>query len=101
MAVKTLEVRPLQAPNPTSAVDFGVEIYNADLENLSEADFQTIRNAIYHSHVVVLKNQASLSAKAQFELTKRFDPTSESYGHGKTLDAKRSVLHPDLKTIPH
>lgn len=25
----------------------------------------------------------------------------ETYGHGKTLDAKRSVLHPDLKTIPH
>ena len=24
-----------------------------------------------------------------------------NYGHGKTLDAKRSVLHPDLKTIPH
>lgn len=27
--------------------------------------------------------------------------TIETYGHGKTLDAKRSVLHPDLKTIPH
>lgn len=24
-----------------------------------------------------------------------------TYGHGKTLDAKRSVLHPDLKTIPY
>jgi len=34
-------------------------------------------------------------------LTKRFDPSVNSYGHGKTLDAKRSVLHPDLKTIPH
>ena len=39
---------------------------------------------------------------AQYEITKRFDPNCEgSYGHGKTLDAKRSVLHPDLKTIPH
>ena len=49
----------------------------------------------------------ALSAKlifmvAQYEITKRFDPNCEgSYGHGKTLDAKRSVLHPDLKTIPH
>lgn len=34
-------------------------------------------------------------------MTKRFDPSVNSYGHGKTLDAKRSVLHPDLKTIPH
>lgn len=31
-----------------------------------------------------------------------FDPTSESYGHGnnKTGETKRSILHPDLKTIP-
>ncbi|KAI6714112.1 hypothetical protein JHW43_003333 [Diplocarpon mali] len=101
MAINPLEVRPLKVPNPSSVVDFGVEINNVDLENLSEADFQIIRTALYNSHVVVLKNQAGISAKAQYELTKRFDPTSESYGHGKTLDAKRSVLHPDLKTIPH
>ena len=32
-----------------------------------------------------------------------FDPTSESYGHGnkKTEGEKKSILHPDLKTIPH
>jgi hypothetical protein len=31
-----------------------------------------------------------------------FDPTSESYGHGnnKTGESKKSILHPDLKTIP-
>lgn len=35
-------------------------------------------------------------------MTQKFDPEATgSYGHGKTLDAKRSVLHPDLKTIPH
>lgn len=101
MAVKTLEVRPLPSPHLDSTVDFGVEIDDVDLENLSEADFQVIRNALYNSHVVVLKNQQGLSPKAQYELTKRFDPASDSYGHGKTLDAKRSVLHPDLKTIPH
>jgi len=102
MAVKTLEVRPLKAPSSTSAVDFGVEIDNVDLENLSDADFEIIRNALYHSHVVVLKNQAGLSPKAQYELTKRFDPASDNYGHGKTLDAKRSVLHPDITLLhPH
>ena len=42
-----------------------------------------------------------MSPKAQYELTRRFDPSAEGYGHGKTLDAKRSVLHPDLKTVPH
>jgi hypothetical protein len=31
-----------------------------------------------------------------------FDPDSESYGHGnnKTQSTKKSILHPDLKTIP-
>jgi xanthine dioxygenase len=51
--------------------------------------------------VVVFKNQGHASPKAQFELTNRFDPSATSYGHGKTIDAKRSILHPDLKTIPH
>jgi hypothetical protein len=34
--------------------------------------------------------------------TQAFDPASESYGHGnnKTGEAKKSILHPDLKTIP-
>ena len=50
---------------------------------------------------MVFKNQHQLSPKAQYELTRRFDPASESYGHGKTIDAKRSILHPDLKTVPH
>ncbi|KAL3421087.1 alpha-ketoglutarate dependent xanthine dioxygenase [Phlyctema vagabunda] len=100
MAVKSLEIRPLPVP-AGSQVNFGVEIENVDLENLSEEDFLAIRNALYTSHVVILKNQEGLSPRAQYELTKRFDPTAENYGHGKTLDAKRSVLHPDLKTIPH
>jgi alpha-ketoglutarate-dependent taurine dioxygenase len=100
MAVKVLEVRPLPVP-AGSAINFGAEIDNVDIENLSEQDFETIRNALYNYHVVVLKNQEGLSPKAQYQLTRRFDPKSDSYGHGKTLDAKRSVLHPDLKTIPH
>lgn len=49
----------------------------------------------------MFKNQSHVSPKAQFELTRRFDPAGTSYGHGKTIDAKRSILHPDLKTIPH
>ena len=60
-----------------------------------------IRDALFKNQVLVFKNQGHLSPKAQFELTQRFDPAGDSYGHGKTLDAKRSILHPDLKTIPH
>lgn len=71
------------------------------LTRCADDQFATIREALYHHHVVVFKNQQDLTPKAQYELTKRFDPLSDNYGHGKTLDAKRSVLHPDLKTIPH
>jgi alpha-ketoglutarate-dependent taurine dioxygenase len=75
MAVKTLEVKPIPVP-ANSAVDFGVQIENVNLENLTDDDFEVIRNAIYNSHVVVLKNQNGLSPKAQYELTRRFDPAS-------------------------
>lgn len=44
-----------------------------------------------------------ITPKQQFELTHAFDPKSENYGHGnnKTGNEKGSILHPDLKTIPH
>ena len=52
--------------------------------------------------MLVLKDQSHVSPRAQYALTQRFDPSAAAaYGHGKTIDAKRSVLHPDLKTIPH
>jgi xanthine dioxygenase len=67
----------------------------------ADADFDVIRDALFRNQVLLFKNQGNVSPKAQFELTQRFDPAAQSYGHGKTLDAKRSILHPDLKTIPH
>jgi alpha-ketoglutarate-dependent taurine dioxygenase len=67
----------------------------------TDADFATIKSALFTHHVLIFKNQAHVSPRAQFELTQRFDPAATSYGHGATLDAKRSILHPDLKTIPH
>lgn len=71
-------------------------------DSLLDADFALIRGALFQHQVVVLRDQAHASSKAQYELTQRFDPSATgSYGHGKTLDAKRSVLHPDLKTVPH
>lgn len=88
-------------PPKGSAIDFGAEIRGADLENITEADFEVIRRALYENSVILFKNQQTLTPHAQYELTRLFDPTANGYGHGKTLDAKRSVLHPDLKTIPH
>lgn len=67
-----------------------------------DSDFDVIRNALFVHQLLVFKNQSHISCKAQFQITQRFDPEATgAYGHGKTLDAQRSVLHPDLKTVPH
>ena len=69
--------------------------------NLLDNDFSIIYDALYKHQVVVLKNQGGCSPKAQFELTHGFDPEAHGYGHGKIIDGKKSILHPDLKTVPH
>ncbi|PKS11734.1 hypothetical protein jhhlp_001722 [Lomentospora prolificans] len=90
------------APTKGSKVNFGAAVTNVDLENLTDADFEIIRDALFTHQVLVLKNQGHASPRAQYEITQRFDPEAQgAYGHGKTLDAKRSILHPDLKTVPH
>lgn len=101
MAIKSRITVHKLAHKDGSAVDFGAELKGADLENLNDIDFDIIRTALYENQVIIFKNQQNLSPRAQYELTKLFDPTVEAYGHGKTIDAKRSILHPDLKTIPH
>lgn len=88
-------------PRSGSAIDFGAEIRGADLEQLDENAFSVIRKALYENQVIMFKDQQNLSPRAQFRLTQMFDPAAGSYGHGKTLDKKKSILHPDLKTIPH
>lgn len=101
MAIQSkISVHPITPPQGSS-FDFGAELRGADLENLTETDFEIIRRALYEHQVILFKNQQNLSPRAQYELTQLFDPASQSYGHGKTIDAKRSILHPDLKTIPH
>ncbi|EXJ96105.1 hypothetical protein A1O1_01231 [Capronia coronata CBS 617.96] len=90
-------VEPVNASQP----DLGAVLSNIDLDNLSDAGFKVLRDALYTHNVICLKGQSKLTPQAQAELTRRFDPEAMSYGHGKTIDAKRSILHPDLKTIPH
>jgi alpha-ketoglutarate-dependent taurine dioxygenase len=82
-------------------VDFGVDAGVLDLENLDDVTFAALERAVLTHAVVVVRGQERLSPRAQFELTRRFDPAVKTYGHGNRPDImKQSVLVQDLVSIP-
>jgi xanthine dioxygenase len=82
-------------------VDFGVELAGRDLSLLTDAEFVELERAVLSHNVVVVRDQQALSPRDQFELTRRFDPTVRTYGHGNRPDImKQSVLVQDLVSIP-
>ena len=86
---------------PNSKLNLGAEIRNANLEHLDDEGFAVIEKALYEHNVVLFKSQQSLAPKFQYELTKRFDPSSTSYGHDKKLVTEKSVIARDISNIPH
>jgi alpha-ketoglutarate-dependent taurine dioxygenase len=96
----TLSIRALPKA-AGSEVDFGVEIAPCDLAQLSDEDFATLQEAVLTSQVVVVREQAGLTPEAQYQLTRRFDPRVDEYGHGRSKDVMRqSVLVNDLLALP-
>lgn len=98
---ETLHFEPLPVPSVASEVDFGVDAGPLDLPSLTDAQFAELERAVMTHHVVIVRNQQRLSPKHQFELTRRFDPSVKTYGHGNRDDImKQSVLMQDLVSIP-
>lgn len=100
----TIELAPLPLPasaDPSKFTDFGREVKGVDPGNLTPEQFSEVYEALYKHSALLFRNVA-LTPEQQYALTKAFDPESESYGHGnnKTESTKKSILHPDLKTIP-
>ncbi|KAG6335453.1 hypothetical protein ID866_3627 [Astraeus odoratus] len=100
----TIELVPLPLPasaDPSKFIDFGREVKGVEPGNLSPEQFADVSDALY-KHSALLFRNVTLTPEQQYALTKAFDPEVESYGHGnnKTQSTKRSILHPDLKTIP-
>src|SRR5450432_957118 len=82
-------------------VNFGADAGYLDIEHLDDATFTALERAVLTHAVVVVRGQGRLSPRAQFELTRRFDPRVTSYGHGNRPDImKQSVLVQDLVSIP-
>ncbi|KAF7355961.1 Clavaminate synthase-like protein [Mycena venus] len=99
-----IQFTPLPLPASADAskfTQFGREVTGVDPGNLTSEQFDRVRDALYKYDVLLFRN-ATLTAEQQYALTKAFDPTSEDYGHGnnKTEGTQKSILHPDLKTIP-
>jgi alpha-ketoglutarate-dependent taurine dioxygenase len=95
----SLEFKPLASSS--SEVDFGVDAGALDIPSLSDSEFAALERAVFTHQVVVVRDQARLSPQHQFELTRRFDPTVKTYGHGNRVDImKQSVLMQDLVSIP-
>ncbi|KAI0028707.1 Clavaminate synthase-like protein [Vararia minispora EC-137] len=99
-----IELAPLPLPPSADAskfVDFGREVKGVNPGTLSSEQLEEIRQLLYKHDALLFRN-ADLSPEQQYALTKAFDPASESYGHGnnKTGKQAKSILHPDLKTIP-
>lgn len=68
-------------------------------ENIDH-DFKKLEEAVYTYQVVVIRNQGHISPKTQYEVTKRFDPEVDTYGHGAQHRAKESVIARDLSPLP-
>ncbi|KIK71524.1 hypothetical protein GYMLUDRAFT_339290 [Collybiopsis luxurians FD-317 M1] len=99
-----IELLPLPLPASADASkfkDFGREVRGVNPGSLTSEQFEQVKDALY-KHDALLFRDVTLTPEQQYALTKAFDPQSESYGHGnnKTEGTKKSILHPDLKTIP-
>ncbi|KAK7459664.1 hypothetical protein VKT23_009645 [Stygiomarasmius scandens] len=99
-----IELAPITLPETADASkfkQFGREVKGVNPASLTPEEFEEIRKALY-THDALLFRNVNLTPEEQYALTKAFDPESENYGHGnnRTEADKKSILHPDLKTIP-
>ncbi|KAG6874814.1 hypothetical protein C0993_012056 [Termitomyces sp. T159_Od127] len=98
-----VELVPLPLPPSAEAsrfTDFGREVRGVDPGHLDPEQFAEVQAALYKYDVLLFRD-VSLTPEQQYALTKAFDPQSENYGHGNNKTAgNKSILHPDLKTIP-
>jgi len=104
----TIEVLPPPYP-PTLSTElakdgFGCIVKGIKPGDLKEGEFEQLQDLLYKHSFIVFPGipREEWGPEQQYALTKAFDPKSESYGHGnnKTGAEKKSILHPDLKTIP-
>ncbi|KAL7424820.1 hypothetical protein Q5752_000504 [Cryptotrichosporon argae] len=95
-------VPPSPQADPKYFQNFGRKVEGFNPDAVTKEQMDEIIEMLYRHQILLFKN-LKLSPKQQFEMTHAFDPETTSYGHGNNKTGKevKSILHPDLKTIPH
>ena len=98
-----LILSPLPSPslNANRALDpeFGRIVEDTDPAHLSPDQIDDIKAALY-KHSILFFPGADVTPEAQLAITQAFDQDAQVYGHGNKGRQAKSILHPDLKTIP-
>jgi len=91
-----IRVAPLPS-TPTFAAsevpDFGAVVSGFDPANASPEDYKEVEDLLYKHSILVFPG-VKVEPETQYKLTKHFDPSAETYGHGnnKTGSEKKSIL---------
>jgi alpha-ketoglutarate-dependent taurine dioxygenase len=101
MAIEAVPLTLPKSADPSKFTQLGREVKGVNPGTASEEELKEIQELLY-KHDILLFRDCQMTPEEQYRLTKFFDPLSENYGHGnnKTGNTKKSILHPDLKTIP-
>ncbi|KIJ50828.1 hypothetical protein M422DRAFT_203852 [Sphaerobolus stellatus SS14] len=101
MAIELVPVPLPETADASKFANFAREVKGFDPSNFTSEQFDELKEALYKYDALLFRN-IDLTPEKQYALTKAFDPASENYGHGnkQTEADKKSILHPDLKTIP-
>ncbi|KAF3400595.1 hypothetical protein DPV78_005026 [Talaromyces pinophilus] len=68
---------------PDEKYNFGAYVTGVDLNDISDDDIDRLKAAVWRHKVVVVKNQANLDPKKQWELVTKFDPkATDGHSHG-------------------
>ena len=92
----TLTVSPLPAPPSFAASEvpeFGRVVAGFDPATASTDEYKQVEELLYKHSILVFRG-LDVSPEVQYKLTKHFDPSAETYGHGnnKTGSEKKSIL---------
>lgn len=93
----SLSVSPISAPPPFASdevPEFGALVSGFDPATATPEQFNEVEDLLYKHSILVFKGLHSVTPAQQYALTKHFDPSAETYGHGnnKTGSEKKSIL---------